>query len=220
MSNRAPTRPRVANLVQLFNSKTKQNSVKPTKKVQTNKNRSRSIVRTVEGLDTPKAPITSSRSRSNGVYRPRTNSGSSSEEISRPLPVNRGIATKPRTALEQVLRMPVLRDGLLEFAKKEFSDESVLLLLAIHEYKISTGVENRKKKAWDMYNKYITRNAEKEVNLDAFMCEELLRRLQGLDKKCYVKYTGVDIFEEIEVVVGASVADIFFRYTSSPAFNK
>lgn len=226
MSNRAPTRPRLTNPFSLFecNTAINEHARRPTTRSKIQKNRARSIVRSIDD-DIPKAPLMSAtlptsgrpRNRSNGIYRPRNET--TTNEISRPLPSNRSLSSKPRTALEQILRQPVLRDGLLQFAKKEFSDESVLLLIELQEYKLSTGIEKRTKKAYEIYYKYIIRNAEREVNLDAFMCEELKFRLDGCDKNCCVRYTGIDIFKDIEVVISHTVADIFLRYTAATKFS-
>jgi hypothetical protein len=226
MSNRQATRPRVSNLVQFFESASRMSDAEPQvtanrRKNAIAKNRSRAIVRTVEELEKPKTVgevNEGNRRRSNGVYRARGKS-TAHNEISKPLPLQRGTSSKPRTALEQVLRMPVLRDGLLEFSKKEFSDESVLLLISIHEYKNSTGVDRRKKQAQQMYQTYIAHNSDREVNLDSSMRERLHHRLLGHDSDCYIAYAGIDIFEEIETAVGVAVGDIFMRYTTSPLFK-
>jgi hypothetical protein len=159
---------------------------RPRRKSVQQRSRRYEIIRTPEELDRPKDLITSSRKRSNGVHRKSEKQSS----ISNPLPVRAYTNSKPRTPLEQVLRVPMLRDGLLEFARKEFSDESILLLIAILDYKNSVGVDNRTKQAHDIYYRFIMKSAAQEVNLDAGFRETLYNRLQGLDPACYIRYSG------------------------------
>ncbi|KAL0479155.1 hypothetical protein AKO1_007990 [Acrasis kona] len=158
-----------------------------------------------------------SRTRRNCLYSTRSMQYEDSP-ISLPIPTS--LNSKPKTPMEQILSVVEFKEGLLEFAKLEHCEECVQFLLELHMYKKSTGVENRKVKADDIYKKYVIETSPQEVNVSAGIKQKLRKRIKGDDEECPITYTGIDIFDEIEAAVGFSVADIFLRYTISESFSK
>ncbi|KAL0491431.1 RGS13 [Acrasis kona] len=168
--------------------------------------------------EAPSAMSNKRRKRRDCLYTSRSTWQSESPSISMPMPTS--LHHQPKTPLEQILSDHRLREGLLQFSKSEHNDECVLFLLELQNYKQCTGIENRRRRSFSIFRRYVNKDSDKEVNVSDSTKHRLHNRIKGNDDKCVITRSGIDVFGEIEATIGLQVADIFMRYMKSEAFSR
>lgn len=121
------------------------------------------------------------------------------------------------TSINDVLGNKIANKLITEYAKKEWSQENILVFNEIQKYKVLK-FKYKKKRANEIYTTYICYNAPIEINLPYDIQNPLKEKLQSL--KDEEEESWNNIFDEIEYEVLKNIKDTFSRFKSTNEYQQ
>lgn len=110
--------------------------------------------------------------------------------------------------LVHALRKPEVMNRVLEFAKREHSEENIYAWESVRRYHDGHSSERRPAIARDIIHRYVQRDSPHEVNIN----EEVRRDI--LDRASSFEFND-SLFIDMEREVEANLTDIFFRFRNN-----
>jgi hypothetical protein len=107
---------------------------------------------------------------------------------------------------------------LVEFAKKDYSVENILLYDAIQQYKTMSDTTNgRRVKALDIVKRFLLDDSEHLVNISADVRRKVILIVEKMEGMLFViQPLRDDLFYEVETGVIANLADVLSRFSQTP----
>jgi len=109
---------------------------------------------------------------------------------------------------ETMLRTPFYKEAFKEFCRKEMSEENILFLEAVEDYRLMTKTHERALKQQEIIDRFLKENGSSPLNLSHSV---LQRELFSIEKGC----GQIDLFDQVEIVVrGMVMSDTFARFNA------